>query len=276
MYSISKLKQLAGPLWWDVITTPKYQEKHPRCYGGDKEKCRYLAWSGDAILYWAVTNHLIKENGFATSEEQALGELDSRRQVLTSRYALAEFAETIGLRSAIRKTKKDKSWTNKNWIAEQVEVLIAAVYQHGGEEAMRNLVHDIIITTRDDIQHPSLRNYLRRKGLRYCVVEWENLHKILTRLPKALRARIIAIEREGKASPERLTRIRDILIREGIFIRDDRLEGLSWKNLHHMMPNLSENVRIKIVAIEQEGKDNLERLPRIREILTQEGVLQVA
>ena len=102
------------------------------------------------------------------------------------------------------------------------------------------------------------------------------MHKILTRLPKALRARIIAIEREGKASPERLTRIRDILIREGIFIRDDRLEGLSWKNLHHMMPNLSENVRIKIVAIEQEGKDNLERLPRIREILTQEGVLQVA
>ena len=300
MWSMTKIKRLAGPFFWDAMTTDGYRKEHPQCWGGHK-KFRYLAWLGDALLHAMLTEHILSENGFDEDEERALGELDKRRVNFSSGVALGHVGKGLHLLKHVRCTlperlvleRKQYRKTRKSGIrlySERVEALIAAIYKHSGEEAMKEFIREnIIIPLTAEMPRKDVVDVISNQESSTVVTHGhkEEMEEQLSEvLDNPLPERVVVI---GESVPQKvespktewekgldaLLGIKDV---SPVPPKERTLRRLvNWDTVHFVMPRVPKTIREEISAIEHKTERGTTewntRLQRVMGILLHEGVL---
>ena len=143
---MTKIRKLAGSHFLEATTLEEHRHRHPRCRGG-RGQLRELAWLGDALLYLVTTKFIVRQNGFGSDDVKALGELNSRRDMMVSRASLYQIALRLNLQNHLRRGGKDSAdkVKQKNLLPEIVEALIGAIYKQSGEEAAQEFIQVNII-----------------------------------------------------------------------------------------------------------------------------------
>ena len=94
-----------------------------------------LEFLGDSVL-GMVTAHLLYE----TYPEASEGELSGYRAELVCRYALANWAEDLGLERVLKKGKSLRGAAPPSLLADAIEAVLGAVYLDGGYDAAARVV----------------------------------------------------------------------------------------------------------------------------------------
>lgn len=153
MWSITRIKKAAGPLFLAATTTPSWSAQNPRC---TKSEVKNLAYVGDAILEAIVREWLVEEQLPFDSVPNGNGERVSTRVLFLSAAPLFQAAHRIGLPKAMRLTSAERikvvvgkggsfNKTTLRILSETMEALVEAIRQHSGYSEAQAFVRENVI-----------------------------------------------------------------------------------------------------------------------------------
>ena len=135
----------------EALTHRSYVNEHPNWPVPNNERLEYL---GDAVLELVVTEYL-----YAKYPEFQEGKMTSLRAALVNHIILSKIAKDISLQKFIilsRGEAKDTGRARDVILANAIESLLGAIYLDQGYEAVKKLIHKIVLTKLPEVMEKGL------------------------------------------------------------------------------------------------------------------------
>ena len=134
-----------------ALTHRSYLNERPKWHLDHNERLEFL---GDAVLELVVTEYL-----YAKYPEFQEGKMTSLRAALVNHIILSKIAKDISLQKFIilsRGEAKDTGRARDVILANAIESLLGAIYLDQGYEAVKKLIHKIVLTKLPEVMEKGL------------------------------------------------------------------------------------------------------------------------